>query len=857
MPLTPDPESYFFMPVVAPPAAGYDPVRDAGLVRAGLNPDGSLAVQVSDPARADLYAMAPGSVWFVPGGKELPTFGRELSPGEGTIVLLVDPAMVLQLEKTMATGLRPATQILYMRVKAETVLAAMRSLVEEAGDTEFRVLYRQATGVDPPPGASRDDLTGDIVEAAMAGGVKLYAKGGALLGKAALADGAAAGGPAEFALRFLDGSDPRQDLAPASCLRVFASQGGERWRGHPLLQAISDTIPRPVDVCVRFEAYNVTNRRYDSVGAATVEMRNDRNGALLASGTTSGEGVVEFHLGNIEAMETPEDREPDLYFVVRPAAGTRIDDRDLPAKWSTKGWQAVDGLPGLLERFAGVQIGFPDRPVVFRVGLDIHVAFNYILREDRENPRKAPPKIPVEVEVGDATYDGFTTDPNGELHAGFLNVNAGDDVSFRLPLETTDDAIHLPRSVTDFLPWDTCGEDNGYFPDHAAPCIGSLEEPAVVRADDDESNVGLFWLMTLREFQMFLFHMIGGDQWDGIEGLRMETAIVGRSSAWQRGTVDFTREDCWSRNVIFHELGHQVMWKAFDYSTPGILWAGISQYATKHTARMVVNPQHAFWEGWPEFLQMALGNLDAVPFLAGAAGQTALNPFLPPDDTVVDDNEHLAGRLWDTPNRGESIEGAVATALLRIFRRFVVAPDGDAVQLCRMSDNGNIVNDRTQWLLNQEVQNRFRDLIWSPFYEMHQLPTEQQTSTTFLRKIASRPNYEDRWHRIRAELNALNTAREPPTIEGIEPASTLPRISYPVRIRGTRFVEITEEAKTHNLPYTRVEIGGREATVDAVRNHSVIELLTPEDLEIGDYDVTVTTPGGTAVLERGFHVVRS
>jgi len=113
---------------------------------------------------------------------------------------------------------------------------------------------------------------------------------------------------------------------------------------------------------LRFESWDDRQGAYLPVpdGSRVRVMDEDlftRDDVLAEDFTRAGRVTLDLPLG--------DEARPDLFFVVDQPDG---------ARWDTRARVAVDGTPGLLDDFRRRPLGLPQRPVVFRRSLDIHVS---------------------------------------------------------------------------------------------------------------------------------------------------------------------------------------------------------------------------------------------------------------------------------------------------------------------------------------------------------------------------------------------------------------------------------------------------------------------------------------------------
>ncbi len=849
----------FYMPVIEPPPSGTDPEAhydaievDTEVALTSTTTEG-VTIRLSNSSRGQLFAMTGGMVKFVPGGDPLETPGAEPSPGEGSVALEVWGVDVTELE-TLSPGAPPMTRVLYLNVKAAAVRTALQASVAAIPEAALRALWQAAHGTPPPSGITAADLVTSHLNGVMLGTATVFVEGGSPIGEPAPVDSASPTAGVEFTLRSLDGAAPdQQNMSPLSHFLSMPMLGGAGWSAHPLIVAL-DGIPRPVDAYVQFEVWDADAKAYAALPPGIEVDLVDYNSILpnstLLTQTTDNSGRVHFQTADISALG--EDA-PDIFF--RARTGSRIHvGHTLPDEWETRGWQAADGSPGCYEDFTGVQIGRQDAPSVFRIGLDVHLCLCYDC-PGSSTPVRAPPKVRLDVFAGSFKEAQWETDDKGEVHGVLFDVDAGDTISFHIPFSMADDSIGLPPSAVDIPTWETdeIGPDQCYRPDNVETQIGTQSTPIDVVATVDDHNVALYWLKLLRELQTFFFEITDGD-WKGIEDLELHTTSVSEHPySWPIGSVNIPPgvpggiDFFWDRGTFVHEFAHQVLWKQADFSSAGIAWEAVfGDLARRHNTRMLSNNESALLEGWPEFIQCVFEGPTSIfgpQSTCGASfGFTPLDPFAAPNFIDVFDADCIQKGTIDPPplNKGEAVEGAVAIAIFRVYLKFVVG--AGASQIPETLSDGNITTT-ANWVSNSTVRGNFLRYIWEPLNDL--APLANPTSTALFDKVRQHcpTTGAGQWHDVQAELNALRTAMAVPTVTSITPASPTAGTVHPVMIQGTEFV-------TGVL----VEIGGIPAANVAVISGTQISADSPA-LAAGQYDVEVTSPGGSASLAGGFRPV--
>ncbi|MES1241727.1 MAG: IPT/TIG domain-containing protein [Acidobacteriota bacterium] len=603
--------------------------------------------------------------------------------------------------------------------------------------------------------------------------------------------------------------------------------------GRPGILAQEDfTVVDAVAFFLRFEVWSLTARAFVPLPAGVdVEVMDSDplDDDPLATGRTDAAGRVFL---NLSALNDPDETTPDVFFLVH-TNGRSHAGHTLPAQWSTNGWRAADGSPGLIPDFAGGTVGSASAPRVFRVGLDFHIRLEY-RNGSTGSFEPAPAQIPVDFHSTTSPGSGpaaasSVTDADGEVHAVVFDVEAGDDAYFQIDFSMTDPGINLPRARVFMDPpfWNTfwADTDRKDFPDNDRTSIGTQTGPEILRCTVNERNVALYLLKILREWSIFLFRITGG-AWTGVQGLTMfRRSISGVAYSWPVGEVNFPPSSHFNRRTIVHELSHQIMWKEVNFSSLGIAYQGIfGNLALYHRLDLLSNPMHALIEGWAEFVQAIFEGSGTPPYSVSTvrdSGGTSF-PLGPPPN-----------------NRGESVEGAFANGLWAIFESHVVTPAVSPDAHVPESRNGDIETTarvRT-YLRDAGVRARFLSMIWEPLRDLRTVSSP--TTTDMIARIQTRNAAV--WHQLQPELQAFNMAMVAPTVATIAPAGGPPSGGTAVTITGTGFT----------LGTTTVTIGGAAATGVTVTGSASLTATTPPGT-IGAADVVVSNPSGSATLTGGF-----
>lgn len=468
-------------------------------------------------------------------------------------------------------------------------------------------------------------------------------------------------------------------------------------------------------------------------------------------------------------------------------------------------------------------IGTPDRPVVFRIGVDVHVRFTY--RNGRTGAMDpATMMIPVEVHSGSLSGRAAlsrATDVAGEVHCVVFDVTAGEDLWLHLDFEMSDPAINLPRCTVQMsqMGWSTAWSDadRWVFP-LAATSVGTPTAPAVIPITVNDRNVALYLLKVLREWQTFLFLMTGG-AWGGVHLTLFRRSLSGVAYSWPVGDVNIPPADHFDRATIAHELSHQVMWEEVNFSSLGIGYQGIfGNLSLYHRVDLLANAQHALIEGWAEFVEAIFDGSTAAP---GTAPYSV--------STVSPDGGPPVPLGPPPPNRGESVEGAFANGLFAVWEQDVVTPGVSTGVRVPESATGDIMRTSAATFLgNAGVRARFLSMIFNPLKDLR--PRSSPTTTAML--VAVRTRNLAQWQVIQAHLQPFNLAAAVPVVTAVTPPGGPPAGGTTITVTGREFTT-----------GATVRIGTASATGVTVTLSTTLTALTPPG-PLGPADVVVHTAAG-------------
>lgn len=591
------------------------------------------------------------------------------------------------------------------------------------------------------------------------------------------------------------------------------------------------TVLNAINIFLHFEVWNLNTLRFESLPAGiSVDLidENTISDDTLATQRTNDQGRILF---NLASFGVSGEDEPDLFFRVRPK-GVFHAGLILPDEWSTKGWRATDGSPGIFEDFSGTELGAEVLPLTYRIGVDVHARLNYLVDNGGRigNIDPAPEGVGVSFYVTGFTSETrkrtFITDANGEVHGVIFDVDGGDSVILRVDFDIRDPSINLKLASVDIPNWDT------EFDDNEQTSIGSQISPRLLHANSDERNVSLYFLKCLREISTFLFHITGGI-WTGFDELRFfRSSLFGVAFSWPVGEVKLPPNSHWDRDTIIHEITHQTMWKEHNRSSSDIAFEALfGDLALTHFINLLSNSEHALIEGWAEFLAAIFERSTTPAYIftdvgddINSSGLVNPQPLAPPPN-----------------NRGESVEGAYANGMWAIFETHIVTSAVSVNAHVPETNNGD-VTVTASWITNLAVRQRFLSMIWEPFLDLRNASSDP-TTTQHLQSIRLRNLSE--WHLLQAELQSFNMAMDVPTIISVSPNAGPISGGQIIIVTGTKFVTDMDVA------IDQVPLGRRLLTNVVVSSSSTLTAVSVLGV-LGIASIIVTTKAGTDTLANSY-----
>jgi hypothetical protein len=325
----------------------------------------ALKIVVNDATLNSLFSMTGGIVYFVPQGAvntfllydfypDLPP----LLPGTGFLLQKIWPADTRTLNAKLPVGVPPPEHIVYLNVVPASVRTALKPFVQILPDKWL---------TDNPLVGDHQQHVEQYLDKILLGQAGVFVKGGTQIGKMATSE----------VTLFFAGND-LEGLSPILHIRNMPDYGGEQWKKHPLIEAVS-TLPVPVDIYLAFSVWDNSEKVFKPLpDGVTVDILDFDLGPFdidppLQTKTTNedGNGQVHFTFPNIQNID---EEEPDLFFEVHLGSHnpepSLLDDPWSSREWvfSLLFWIHTTG-DGYYDNFDGTRLGSAILPLLFRIGL--------------------------------------------------------------------------------------------------------------------------------------------------------------------------------------------------------------------------------------------------------------------------------------------------------------------------------------------------------------------------------------------------------------------------------------------------------------------------------------------------------
>lgn len=669
---------------------------------------------------------------------------------------------------------------------------------------------------------------------------------------------------------------------PSLALQV---PGGDKG---PLKRTIELVDKVTLDAFVRFEIWNVVTKAFEPLGGLDAEAVDDQGNVTLHAVATDASGVAHFEVPQrVRAPGKPV----DLFFRAK-TSGRTVGGATLPAQWSTKGWSQPRATPGLQKAFTGSSLGTAAAPIIFRVGLDYHLAIKYRFKHtnsegvafpEPEETRGAVQGVSVTLYRRRLVLDKFLqlnevldriafdeTDAAGQVHGLTFLLNPGDDVMVAVenpadkPSHPTihNDAINLPLTTVHHLReeqpvWRSAkgDADSPLLEKNADTSIDTQLAPRVFLGTGERAAT-MFIFQVLTEWSRFLFRVTGG-LWTGLPNLQLFTFThLGtniNSYSFPKGVVNFVPKHHFHRETIVHELSHQIMWKEslFPATALGLAFTSnpvhfVNLRATQLFPHLGFPPKLdrlpsrvlPLYEGWAELIE-AFFTVKTDPGFNG--NEFVFDDLDDPTNTTSTPTPLRVAR-GAPPNLGFECEGAFANAVFGIFRSVV----GGRTPVPETTD-GNWTGAAAAgvaWMDDPTVRARWKSLIWEPLQSLR--GNSNPKSSDFLAKLKEAALRDNLWHLAAPHAHRQNMMMDPPTIGSLAPASG-PAAGTDIVVTGTEFAadfQTIVAGVLQTVVETTVEIDGVPVSANVV-SATRLEVRAPVRAA-GDVQVVVKTAAGSS-----------
>ena len=295
-----------------------------------------------------------------------------------------------------------------------------------------------------------------------------------------------------------------------------------------------------------------------------------------------------------------------------------------------------------------------------------------------------------------------------------------------------------------------------------------------------------------------------------------------------------------SRNVIFHELGHCMMFKySFDDPTDQ------SDY-NEHLLNMFFNYDDPdwrilpFWEGWAVYFSMLLlgandflttqmtrvaakdskilrdAELTAIAQRASTLESDLANIFASgilktyqihdgqaPINGLTIDQVLARPELSDAGlDKGFASEMCLAFSLYSLTRFLVERHNKQLSPVAPANGDGRIARTQAEWHEDTGVRNALWTAIFEPFLALR--GNRPDTIRKFTRKISQAMRNDPDWHKIKKIFNTYHLLVTNPTISSISPSSfSAGNVVQSIMVVGDRFPDASTGAGDGGL---RIEV---------------------------------------------------
>ncbi len=533
-------------------------------------------------------------------------------------------------------------------------------------------------------------------------------------------------------------------IDPTQCFKALA-QLESRLQQHPLaLWAIKQQ--QSLSFVLRFEYWRVADKKYKPIDwgpNASVKINNDIP-LLPTVGSLNPRGEITLVIPKNKYQTLIGSK---LYFVV-DLNEHFIGTTKLPQQWRSTGKYDVNGMPGFFEKFQGVSLGNAAEPLVFRLGVHIHVQLLYqdgyrreydkhiaenasarVIRFHgislkRKNQygrlRRFPPGVKVGISGKTNSVTSYCrTDANGVIDTWLPDMTV-QPMAIKVFTDIEIPSIGLKRTVVanSYLDFISIRSATAMSWETEARLARGMNEtlgktgngPQVIRLPDTDRHIvfrnAVFTLKKVLEMHRWLNYMTkdGPGSTPLWQAKPLTIGLHDKPKSWFRGITSNARifgkqlainiyvdpqRKLVSLSTIAHEYGHFVQSVAWE-STETVWNRVATSLGFDPHSKKVINEFTALIEGWAPFFSLVFDHKSYES---------------PP-------------RKFSLPrNSGEKIEDAVAHAIFDLYQ-YEMLPAALKDKTVGDSENGDISAIPHGYCNGTAYYPKFNQYLWVPFTQL-------------------------------------------------------------------------------------------------------------------------------------------
>lgn len=884
----------------------------------------------------EVVSIFTGMVTYIPAGTSyIPTLAGYIVNSEistvanGGVLLELNPIVDSALFPVIPSGVPVPVYILIQGVGALSFRAQMEAIIGSVPDPILDSSWSE-TESGAPGSVTRTVKEVKYLDRLMIGEKQLPVTGGDPIG---LTDLNTSNNP-EFTIKMyfseIQSASPVCNIikiSPFAFIKQFplfidptnSSTGYfSKWTNHPLVKAVEDFKETIVKAYIKFEVWNPDSVNNSSLmeyvpvdSGLTVEMLDydpdiiiPNPEDLLGSVVTDSNGVASF---SVDTTDWGLDVRKDIYFkIIAPTASSASGLSSLPTEWSTKEtgigkkhWLSVQGKKGYYDNFEGHVIGTPTNPLVFRIGLDFHVKFQYFDRSLNMTlnlidgiPIEFHDSLPIPtillngLNYGEPKLSTITSDGKAEFHGVVYSIKPETSIYWRGIYEVKETSLNLNSKVLEVSEGAASGNSNDFYYDgfttipriiyvpsgsttppvqdiqvnsqglsyikklqdfkkYNRPSVGSNKKPVIfspLSSNTSQVRAALYVLKIAKELAHFYQKMTQGN-YPGVNNTYRFATLFEIPPNTQNNnnmTAHAVPVDVVQLTDISSNWGRDTI---IHESSHHVYWHAVD-YSTLDIFGEVLGGEliliHTGSLLHNEEQALIEGFPEAITniFTGGYYRLFSFSEGGPP-------GSHPSSWIYGiglgpdnlaSINRGERIEGMFANGIVDLFWNLVVLPFYPLINLRIIeSTNGDILTNNS-WLAHPGIQANFIKLIWEPLQLLINSNIDPNVSNYLENVINNNPSIA---HKIRGILNSYNMAVVSSSITSISPNQGPITGGTIVTIMGANFIE----------PFTNRL--GRDADLEVmfgsfvvqnitVLNDTMLEVIAPPNLASGSVPITIT-----------------